>query len=66
MVQMQLGFRRFIVNFRDAGNAFNRPTHRRQLGGIIDINMRDLVIGDGERVARAGIQQFAAQFDANL
>ena len=30
--------------------------------GIVDINVRDLMIGDGEDFARAEIKQFQAEF----
>ena len=44
------------------GCALKQFAHRPRQRWIIEINMRDLMIGHGERPARAAVKKFQAQF----
>ena len=54
-----------VEHLFDAGGALQQLADGLQLRAIVHVDMRDLVIGDGERAAGAGVEQLASELDAD-
>ena len=55
------GLSRRIPDFSDAGSFFQKLADGGRKRGIVQINVGDLMVGDGENAAGTGIENFAAE-----
>ncbi len=62
MVNAGGGFFRVAQEFFHAGSFFQNVAHGFFQRSIVQINVRDLMIGHGENLARAGVENFQAKF----
>ena len=62
MLNARRDFLRLAENFFHAGSFFQNLAHGFFQRRVVQINVRDLMIGHGENFARAGVENFPAEF----
>ena len=62
MVNARRDFLRLAQNFFHAGSFFQNFAHGFFQRRIVQINMRDLMVGHGKNLARARVENFQAEF----
>ena len=65
MVYLVRRFAFGIEHVLDSWRLLEERTDLVKPGRVVDVDMRDLMVGDGERRARAGVEHFEAELFAN-